>query len=819
MRILIDCQSLQTGSRFRGIGRYAIGLIKGLTSQRPEDVFLLINGSLIETATEIRQQFKNLLSEKQFVYWYSSNGVDDKHGNSNAVLDSEILYEQAVIKFNPTVLVITSLFEGQSSNDPYFCPVERLHNKVPVACIIHDFIPYKNRAKHLVNEYLQDWYQKCFNRLHCVDAFLCNSNFTRNETELLFPGTLKVNISGAVDHKTFDAPSYSELEEIKALLEKSLKICSPYVLYTGGVEERKNLSLLIDAYSALPEALREKYKLVIVCGNHPEHISKVTKQLNDAGLTKNQFTVLGYVSDRELRNLYAASHLFVFPSKEEGLGFPVLEAMQCGTTVISSNATSLSEVHGLSEGQFNPHSVSELTKLLIKCLTDDQFYLNLKKHCNSQIQHFSWQTSAEICFSALEKIATIKKLPVDHKCYCEDEIIKRISFRKHSDSELKSVAVAIEKQFYQRVFYDISELSLHDGGTGIQRVTKGILENLHGVINNPNISVIPIAASPEGHEYHYVENENGSWVHRGKVEPCSNDLYVCVDLNNNFINRNIELFKDWKKRGVKFIIVVHDICFEFFPEFIATKEFINSLHQWLINSTTIADGLICVSRSVMNDVDLWIKQNHPSSQAKLGWFHLGSNLKQNHHVNHEETTNDKSYKSRVTFLAVSTIEPRKGYSDLLKGFHQAWANGVDANLIIVGRPGWMSEDVIDSITSSPEYNQRLFWYNNCSDEQLIEFYQNSDCFVFASHAEGFGLPLVEAAQYGLPLLVRDIPIFREIAQENAVYFSETMNMNLANRIEFCTKNIHSLPKSSAIKPLTWNQSTEQFWLAIKNIIK
>lgn len=812
MRILIDCQALQTGSRFRGIGRYTIGLIKGLASQRSEEVFLLINGSLIDTSVEIRQQFKDLLTEKQFIYWYSSNDTDCIHDNSNAALDSEILYEQEVLKFNPSVLVITSPFQG----DLIFCPIERLYNKVPIATVVYDFIPYKNRSKYLDDERSQGWYQKSFNRLHCVDAFLCISNFTKDEAELLFPDKFKVNISGGVDNQTFYLPEYSELEEIKLHLEKSLKISSPFVLYTGGVDERKNVNLLIDAYSILPTEIQKKYQIVIVCGNHPEHISKITKQLKKAGLSDTQFTVLGYVCDRELRNLYAACHLFVFPSKEEGLVFPVLEAMQCGSTVISSNATSLSEIHGLSAGQFTPYSVSDLEALLTKCLTDDEFYCSLKEHCNRHIKHYSWLSSAATCYSALEKISSTKKLPFDQKNYSEYQTLKRISFRKHSESEFKSVAIAIEKQFYQRVFYDITTLAIHDAGTGIQRVTKGILHNLEQIIDNKNILVIPIAASPDGNGYNFVEKENDKWVHRGKVTPCSNDLYICVDLNNDHINRNIDLFKQWKKQGVKFIITVHDICFELFPEFIASKRFVDSLHQWLINSVSIADGLICVSQSVMKDVDFWIKQNLPTTQSKLGWFHLGSNLNQEHNL--ASNIEDKPFKSGVTFIAVSTIEPRKGYSDLLKGFHKAWEKGVAANLIIVGRPGWKCEDVITTITSSPQYQKKLSWYNNCSDEQLIALYQNADCFVFASHAEGFGLPIVEAAQYGLPLLVRDIPVFREIAKENATYFTASGEMSLEHAIEYCTKHIEQLPKSSKIKPLTWNQSTSQFWSAIKEII-
>ena len=98
-----------------------------------------------------------------------------------------------------------------------------------------------------------------------------------------------------------------------------------------------------------------------------------------------------------------------------------------------------------------------------------------------------------------------------------------------------------------------------------------------------------------------------------------------------------------------------------------------------------------------------------------------------------------------------------------------------------------------------------------SDEYLEKVYAASTCLVAASYGEGFGLPLIEAAQHGLPVIARDIPVFREVAGEGAFYFSGQSPEDLSQSIKrwLTLRNTDSHPKPSGIHWLTWQQSAAQ----------
>jgi glycosyltransferase involved in cell wall biosynthesis len=122
----------------------------------------------------------------------------------------------------------------------------------------------------------------------------------------------------------------------------------------------------------------------------------------------------------------------------------------------------------------------------------------------------------------------------------------------------------------------------------------------------------------------------------------------------------------------------------------------------------------------------------------------------------------------------------------------------------------MVDDVCEKLRTHAELNQRLFWLEGISDEYLEKVYAASTCLIAASYGEGFGLPLIEAAQHGLPILARDIPVFREVAGEHAAYFKAETPSELAavmkSWLSDYQKNKH--PKSSGMNYLTWKESAE-----------
>jgi glycosyltransferase involved in cell wall biosynthesis len=168
---------------------------------------------------------------------------------------------------------------------------------------------------------------------------------------------------------------------------------------------------------------------------------------------------------------------------------------------------------------------------------------------------------------------------------------------------------------------------------------------------------------------------------------------------------------------------------------------------------------------------------------------------------------------------VGTIEPRKGYLQTLNAFDQLWRDGVDVNLVIVGREGWkdlpdnMRRDIpktVERLRSHPELNQRLFWLEGISDEYLEKVYATSTCLIAASYGEGFGLPLIEAAMHNTPVIASDIPVFHEVAGDGALYFSlddpDSLIKAIIKMINLSDEERKKLV--SQIKRLTWKESAE-----------
>ncbi|MEW6255463.1 MAG: glycosyltransferase [Pseudomonadota bacterium] len=132
--------------------------------------------------------------------------------------------------------------------------------------------------------------------------------------------------------------------------------------------------------------------------------------------------------------------------------------------------------------------------------------------------------------------------------------------------------------------------------------------------------------------------------------------------------------------------------------------------------------------------------------------------------------------ARAPWLMVGTLEPKKGHADAIAVFEHLWSRGYERPLLIIGRRGWMSEPVRDAIARSPWKDRRLFWFEGLEDVDVNCAYSRAYGFLFPSLAEGFGLPILEAAGRGLLVLARDMPVAREILGEAALYFADRRDL-------------------------------------------
>ncbi|QQN98947.1 glycosyltransferase family 4 protein [Pseudomonas sp. SW-3] len=240
-----------------------------------------------------------------------------------------------------------------------------------------------------------------------------------------------------------------------------------------------------------------------------------------------------------------------------------------------------------------------------------------------------------------------------------------------------------------------------------------------------------------------------------------------------------------KREGVGIVSVIYDLIPLTHPQFYDTR-LVQTFNEWFNWITQTADGYVAISAMVRDQVREELQRRLGPAKADTLWFdyfHLGSELDLSEACAAVEPRLTRVFKTpEPVFLMVSTIEPRKNHDYLLDAFERAWASGSQARLCIAGRIGWKCDALLARVRNHPQLNQRLFMFNDLSDTSLEHAYSHASALVFPSWVEGFGLPLVEAMQRGLPAMGSDIPIFREIGGEFMAYFDLAEPQSLADLV-------------------------------------
>jgi glycosyltransferase involved in cell wall biosynthesis len=175
-----------------------------------------------------------------------------------------------------------------------------------------------------------------------------------------------------------------------------------FVLAVGTLEPRKNLPRLVDAYASLGDELQERHPLVVV-GALGWRTGTTLDALHSLG---SRCTMLGYVSDTVLAELYRRCALFCYPSLGEGFGLPVLEAMAGGAAVLTSDVSSLPEVGGDAVEYVDPSDTASIASGLRRLLSDESQRAELARRAVRRAAEFSWERFAESVLSTLDLAAT-----------------------------------------------------------------------------------------------------------------------------------------------------------------------------------------------------------------------------------------------------------------------------------------------------------------------------------------------------------------------------------------------------------------------------
>ena len=828
MRIVIDMQGAQTESRFRGIGRYTMAFAQAVVRNRGEhEIILALSGLFPDTIEPIRASFDGLLPQENILVWHAVGPVREELSNNDGRRGTaELLREAFFASLQPDLIHICSLFEGYA--DDAVTSIGRFDTQTPVSVILYDLIPLLNSDNYLKpNPRYEKYYYRKVESLKQASLYLAISDYSRQEAVDARVSSNEdiINISTAIDDhfrpQIIDTIFSSEVKQ-------KFSIHRSFVLYTGGADERKNLPRLIEAYAALPAGLRSRLQLVFA-GKMPKgNIAHLRHIAKSSGLTSDELIFTGYINDEELAILYSLSELYVFPSWHEGFGLPALEAMACGAAAIGAKTTSLPEVIGLAEALFDPLDIAAMTQKMKQALEDDSFRARLREHGLQQAKKFSWDETAQRALKAWEALPRREANSGDYltRSSGHERLVNAIVTHLDNPNEPDLIELSrsmgrnessgIERQ----LLLDVSELHQRDAATGVQRVVRSYL---HELLKSPPLGfrVEPVYATP-GEGYRYARSFTLRFL--GQDDTLSNDepmrwqhgdIFLGLDMQHQLQVAHTPLYRQLAAEGVVVKFLVHDLLPIQLADLFEDSN-LKDLHEQWLAMIAATDGAICVSKATADAFDDWIYRNAVlrAPTFSISWVHLGADIdgpqSSRSLPDNAEAVFD-ALRQRPTFLCVSTLEPRKRQQQILEAAEQLWQGGTDINLVLVGQQGWKAETLATRLRGHEEAGNRLFWLQGISDQYLEQVYAASTCLIAASLNEGFGLSLIEAARNNLPILARDIPVFREVAGEHADYFDGELAEELAEALATWLEKFRTGAHTSVIgmKWSTWEQSTKK----------
>lgn len=605
-----------------------------------------------------------------------------------------------------------------------------------------------------------------------------------------------------------------------------------FVVCTFGFLDSSKLNhRLIQAWSQSTAGERSGI-LVFVGENHGgDYGREILAQIHASGLAP-RVRVTGWVDKDTYRQYLAAADLAVQlrASTRGESSSAVLDCMSHGIPTIVNAHGSLADLSDEAVWKLPDNfSTKELIVALDTLRSDDERRKHLGEAGRAMVlrQHAPktcatlYAEAIERCYGLTEETALIQSIAkIDGSIKVRDDLV--------------AVATAIGQSFapfprQRQCLLDISVVHANDLRTGIERVVRAILLQW---LKNPPIGyrVEPVYASAE-HGYRYAKRFTAA-IHGDAVpsledEPVeiySGDLFLGLDfIGGHLASIHHPFYQRMRRDGAKIWFIVHDLLpvrhKEWFP-----PRTDGDFTRWL-SIITEADGAICVSHSTADDLLRWCQEEDvsPLRPYRIAVVHNGATLKDSLPSRGAPSETDELLhvlQKYPIFLMVGTIEPRKGYGQTLAAFDLLWHQGVEINLVIVGTEGWRGlqhelrrniPQLTEMLHQHPQRDQHLFWLQGISDEYLESLYKASTCLIAASEGEGFGLPLIEAALHHLPIIARDIPVFREVAGPCAHYYSGTNSEDLAAAIMdwLCLYNEDRHPKSGGMPWLTWEQSAKR----------
>jgi glycosyltransferase involved in cell wall biosynthesis len=356
-------------------------------------------GTGIGTYTEnILRQLLNIDKENYYHIYWSGDNYDkfNNEENSKVIMTSrkhKRFFQQSYFPNNIRKEKIDLFHVPQNG----IGLSENVTSKTMIT--IHDLIPYI-MPETVGRGYLMEFLKAVPPIIERCDGILTVSDWSKKDILKFFP---------VDENKIFVTPlaadsKYKVLdkEKCKYIVEKNLNIKKPYILYIGGFSPRKNVRSLIMAFSKIRKDINQDCKLVIVGSLKDD--GNTLKALTERLKIDSKVVFTGFVEEDMLPYLYNGAEVFVYPSFYEGFGLPPLEAMSCGTPVITSNVSSIPEVVKDAGILIDPYDTSNLITALGNLINNENLKNELSSKGLAKAAEFSWDRTALQTLSAYKTV-------------------------------------------------------------------------------------------------------------------------------------------------------------------------------------------------------------------------------------------------------------------------------------------------------------------------------------------------------------------------------------------------------------------------------
>ena len=386
--------------------------------------------------------------------------------------------------------------------------------------------------------------------------------------------------------------------------------------------------------------------------------------------------------------------------------------------------------------------------------------------------------------------------------------VKRVAKRR-SESQPPTITSCLRQP---RLFVDVSRFSARDAGTGIQRIVRSLCAEMDC---SPGAWSISRVVLPNRVCDFRFGVQPGDDAFMGK-SALVGSVFLGLDLSVDGIRRNLKKLAMLRRQGVTFWFFVYDLLPIEHPEWFDPK-LVARFDLWLEATAGLADGYIAVSNHTADRLRYVLGYKFGIvGEVLIRTIPMGGDIRGG--LEHDRRELDARWPFKSGFvLAVGTIEPRKGYRQMVDAFEKLWLIEKDIKLVIVGRRGWKSQAIQEMLTNHPQFGRMLFWFDDVSDDDLQDLYSNCFGLLNCSFDEGYGLPLLEVTSYKKPVLARDIAAFREQARPGLSLFPSTDDAAvLADYIDRWRTNWAGTDNSGMLSydTPTWSDS----WSAVSAIL-